>query len=187
MPTGQDIAGSAQAYAGIPYKWAGHLPSTGWDCSGFVGYVLGNNFGMTLPGGIKYSASSHGPVAAAYKVYGSGVNSPQAGDLCVWVTHVGIALTSSTMISALSPAYGTAVTPIQGYGPPGEPLTYRRVSTGAGQPTTSSTTSSTTSVTVGSGCIPGMLLMPILIPAMWIRRRHAEHELRALAEAAGRD
>ena len=37
-----------------------------------------------------------------------------AGDLCVWPTHIGIALGGSQMISALNPSLGTLVTPISG-------------------------------------------------------------------------
>lgn len=37
---GAQIVATAQQYLGIPYKYGGASPSTGFDCSGFVYYVL---------------------------------------------------------------------------------------------------------------------------------------------------
>ena len=37
---GAQIVATAQQYLGIPYKYGGSSPSTGFDCSGFVYYVL---------------------------------------------------------------------------------------------------------------------------------------------------
>ena len=48
--SGQAIASDALRYKGAPYKWGGAMPS-GWDCSGFVNYVIGHDLGMTIPGG----------------------------------------------------------------------------------------------------------------------------------------
>jgi cell wall-associated NlpC family hydrolase len=155
MPTGADIAVYAKKYKGVPYKWGGWLPSTGWDCSGFVKFVLGGHFGLILPGGVKYSANSHGPVAAQYKVWTKATTIPtsqtEAGDLCCWLTHIGIAVDSHEMISALSPKYGTAVTSIKG--PAGEPLSVRRINILA---------ASTAGPTAATGCAPAMLTLPYL-------------------------
>jgi cell wall-associated NlpC family hydrolase len=48
--SGQAIASDALRYQGAPYKWGGAKPD-GWDCSGFVNYVIGHDMGMRIPGG----------------------------------------------------------------------------------------------------------------------------------------
>ena len=44
---GAKIVAEAEKYMGIPYKWGGKHPSTGFDCSGFVYYVF-NQCGYPL-------------------------------------------------------------------------------------------------------------------------------------------
>ncbi len=171
MPaTGADIATDALKYRGVPYLWGGHSPA-GWDCSGFVGYVLGHDLGMTLPLGMKWSAGSHGPVAANYKVWSKAttVNAPAAGVLCCWVTHVGIAINGTQMISAYDTHLGTAVTGFSG--PPGEPLSFRVINTaGASMPGGSGAPSSM------AGCPIALLMMPVLLVRGVIHRARSGHE-----------
>lgn len=139
------IAADATQYQGHKYSFGGS-PGTngqgGWDCSSFVNWVLGHDLGYTLPGmHSPYTGSSHGPVVVSYVAWHTAktVSKPSAGDLCIWpgigsAGHIGIALSATTMISALNPSMGTAITPIKGYGPPGVPVMYRSIGVIAKKP-----------------------------------------------------
>ena len=151
-PSGSQIAADASRYAGLGYVYGGDASSPGnWDCSSFVSYVLGHDFNLGLPGNGRfgepgYPPNSHGPVVVDYANWNGArtvAGPPQAGDLCCFVGlgasgHIGIARGPNQMISALDSIDGTKITPIQGYGPYGAPLIYRRllgVPAGPGIPT----------------------------------------------------
>ena len=76
------VVGIAMQYLGIPYRWGGASPSTGFDCSGFIMYVFAQ-IGVSLP---------HN--AAAQYGYGSPVSKDQLepGDLVFFngLGHNGI-------------------------------------------------------------------------------------------------
>lgn len=126
------IVNDARQYLGVPYHWGKANPKDGWDCSGYVNYVLGHDLGMTLPLGIKhFDGSDHGPVTANYLFWTGATTIPRAqaapGDLACWPTHIGIVSGPNSMLNAYSTGRPTAETPIDGWGPPGEPLTIRRI------------------------------------------------------------
>ena len=59
---GAQVVAIAMRYLGVPYKWGGDSPSTGFDCSGFTMYVFAQ-IGVSLP---HYAAAQYGlgrPVA----------------------------------------------------------------------------------------------------------------------------
>lgn len=135
IPAG-GIAGIAQKYVGHPYLYGGAPGPNGqnpWDCSSFCNWVIGHDAGMAIPGygPGKYNGSVHGPATLSWIVYGKGIGSDPAkampGDLCVWQTHMGIALGNGQMISALNPGLGTKITSITGGAPGGEFLSIRRI------------------------------------------------------------
>jgi cell wall-associated NlpC family hydrolase len=94
----------ALQYAGAPYEYGGQAPD-GFDCSGFVYYVL-SRAGRTVPRDLagQYSAGPHpqGPL--------------QSGDLVFFqdtyeygLSHVGIYMGGGQFIHALDEARGVAV------------------------------------------------------------------------------
>lgn len=144
-PSGQAIAARALTYAGQRYTYGGRGDHPGdWDCSSFVSYVLGHDFGLALPGGGHYGDSGyppnvHGPVVVSYAGWAGATTisgPPAAGDLVIWpglgpFGHIGIALDGSRMVSALDTADGTRQTGIPAT-LHGAGLVVRRVN-GAGQ------------------------------------------------------
>lgn len=136
--TDSAIANDALKYIGHPYVYGG-APGTngqsGWDCSSFCNWVLGHDLNFTLPGAIGsgYSGTSHGPTTLSYLAWtgastvSNSASAAQAGDLCVWQTHMGIALGNGNMVSALNESLGTKQTTISGGSPAGELLFVRRV------------------------------------------------------------
>ena len=161
------ILTDAQKYAGkVPYLYGGANPN-GWDCSGFANYVLGHDLGMTLPGGVKgFTGASHGPVVTDYAAWSGAVTittAPEAGDLVLFVGngtsgHMGFVTGPNQMLSALDPQYGTSVTPIQGYGPAGAPIVYRRIAGTAGGVVLDSSASSSGGAAAFADLVAGALI-----------------------------
>jgi cell wall-associated NlpC family hydrolase len=132
--SGSAIAAAALEGEGAGYVWGG-APAKGrgnWDCSSFANWTLGRKLGMAIPGYAAgtYTGAAHGPTTLQYLAWGSkvpgGAAAAAPGDLCVWQTHMGIALGGGQMISALNPSLGTRVTSIAGGAPGGEVLFVRR-------------------------------------------------------------
>jgi cell wall-associated NlpC family hydrolase len=46
---GMSIVSEASKYMGIPYRWGGTSPQTGFDCSGFVQFIFRHTLNIKLP------------------------------------------------------------------------------------------------------------------------------------------
>ncbi|MGZ4031811.1 MAG: C40 family peptidase [Tumebacillaceae bacterium] len=96
-----EIINTAKQYLCVHYQWGGTTPS-GFDCSGFIGYVFAKN-GYTLP-------------RTATEMYhaGTSVSSPNVGDLVFFTTykagpsHVGVYLGNGQFISSSS-SHGVSI------------------------------------------------------------------------------
>jgi cell wall-associated NlpC family hydrolase len=97
------ILNTAKGYLGIPYAWGGDMPAAGFDCSGFLNYVL-NGYGITVP-------------RVSRDMWGTGTNvradQLQIGDLIFFentasnqtgITHVGMYAGDGKFIHASSGA-----------------------------------------------------------------------------------
>ena len=95
----------ADNFLGKPYVWGGTKPS-GWDCSGYVGYVL-SKFGV-----------KHPRTAAAMQAYFPKVAAPRPGDLLFYgkpAYHVAMYYGNGQQIEARGRKYGTGIWPVRNY------------------------------------------------------------------------
>lgn len=121
---GSRIAAQGLHYVGVPYKWGGATPA-GWDCSGFVTYVLHHDLGLDLP-------DNQHTVSQSFLTWKGAQTIPadqcQAGDLICWITHIAIATGPTTGVGAQNPRQGTITGDIKNLGPGnGETYLIRRV------------------------------------------------------------
>jgi hypothetical protein len=131
--TGSIIADTALQYQGHLYKYGGAPGASGqnpWDCSSFCNFVIGRKLGMAIPGygPGKYPGTVHGPPTGSWAIWPGlhhkSRNNIVAGDIIIWPTHMGIAISPTEMVSATGPD-GTPSTkrdPIHGGGPVGESI-----------------------------------------------------------------
>jgi peptidoglycan endopeptidase LytE len=96
QPTIKPIIVNAKKFIGVPYLWGGTAPSGGFDCSGFVGYIL-NMEDKTLP-----RTSNE-----IFKTSGRFVSELLPGDLVFFsnsnsqpINHIGIYMGNNQFISA---------------------------------------------------------------------------------------
>lgn len=136
--TSSNIAQDAQRYIGSGYVWGG-APGSGsghWDCSSFANAVIGRDLGLAIPGykAGAYHGQSHGPTTVVWLVWTGAFTIKKQdiapGDLCVWQTHMGIAVGNGRMVSAQDQQLGTRETTISGGAPFGEKLFVRRLKAG---------------------------------------------------------
>jgi hypothetical protein len=141
--TGAELAGRALFYVGSPYDYGGAMGTVpnhdaGADCSGFFAGVACRDLGMAGPGIAPgtFTGAQHGPPVIAWATW-RGMTTlpkgvpPQAGDACIWPGlgpggHIGFAVSSTDMCSALNHELGVLRTPIAGNGPAGVSVIYRR-------------------------------------------------------------
>lgn len=90
---------SALSFTGTRYRYGGSSPVTGFDCSGFVGYVFRESAGLKLPRASYQMASVDGRKLSREEL--------KAGDLVFFaqrkrISHVGIYLGDDRFIHAPS-------------------------------------------------------------------------------------
>jgi len=91
---------TAERYLGVPYRWGGTSPKTGFDCSGFVQYVFARH-GTRLPRTSREQASSGQRLRAVWSAL-------RPGDLVMFaepgrrISHVAIYAGRRRIIHATS-------------------------------------------------------------------------------------
>ena len=108
----QHLLDVSKQYLGVPYVWGGKTPN-GWDCSGFVGWVYKEAWGIEV---------STWTVTQALVGERIPVSEAKAGDMLFWgptgaETHVAIYLGDGTFIHAPQPGDVTKITPLQYFQP----------------------------------------------------------------------
>lgn len=132
------IANAALKYQGYRYVWGGSDPNPtsaggdgGFDCYGLLTYVLHHDLGYNLPNNHHSGYFEFLSWGGAQPVDLS-KEQIQAGDLIIWPTHSGIAISGTEMISAENPGAGVKVDTFSGGGPlMPEPMTVLRVGGGS--------------------------------------------------------
>ena len=93
----RELALHALSHIGVPYRYGGASPESGFDCSGLVQYVYSHGAGVTLPRNTQALSAVGAPVEAAQL---------EPGDLVFFDTlrrpysHVGIYLGDQRFIHA---------------------------------------------------------------------------------------
>lgn len=93
----QEMLDTALSYLGVPYRFGGASPRTGFDCSGLVNHVFRQAFGLSLPRSAREIARNGAAVARGEL---------RPGDLVFFNTrgfqnsHVGIYLGDSKFVHA---------------------------------------------------------------------------------------
>lgn len=130
---GAAIAAEGVKWVGHPYRYAGApgLDGSGyWDCSSFANFIYGIKFGLPIPGygPGKWNGSNHGPPTMSWNVWPGITNvtreEVQAGDVILWIGHMGIAISNTHMVHAPNPKRGTVIDRIEVEGKPARTARY---------------------------------------------------------------
>jgi peptidoglycan DL-endopeptidase CwlO len=101
------VVGIAMRYLGVPYKWGGSSPSTGFDCSGFSKFVYAQ-VGVNLPHNAAMQYQLGRPVARS---------DLQPGDLVFFhgLGHMGIYIGGGSFIHAPQTGDVVKISPLSGW------------------------------------------------------------------------
>lgn len=102
-PSGARVIQTADDYLGVPYRWGGTSPRTGFDCSGYVQYVYARQ-GVRLPRTSREQAGAGQRIPAR-------VSSLRQGDLMLFaerstISHVAIYAGGGRIIHSSSSGKG---------------------------------------------------------------------------------
>jgi cell wall-associated NlpC family hydrolase len=121
---GEQAVRYAKRFLGVPYRWGGSSPSSGFDCSGLVRYVF-QRFGVALP-------------HSSYADFGLGRRVPREslrpGDLVFFdgIGHVGMYVGGGRFIHAPHSGTSVQISPLDSYDSSYDGA--RRVAAGARSP-----------------------------------------------------
>jgi cell wall-associated NlpC family hydrolase len=163
------VSGAAAVAAGyigrLTYVMGGIPAQNRVDCSSFDNLVYGWRLGLAIPmyKAGKYKGQAHGPVVVQWATTGLAVtvHDPQIDDLVLWpgigaLGHMGIYAGNGQFISALGTGLGVRKIPVRDVHKP-VPVMYRRMkATSAGLLGDSGGGGS-------AGCVPGMMMAPMII------------------------
>lgn len=76
-----DVLLQAMAQIGVPYRWGGSSPQTGFDCSGLIGYVFNNSMNIRLPRSTTEMMRLKAPVIERSRL--------RSGDILFFATNGG--------------------------------------------------------------------------------------------------
>jgi len=108
----QSVLTQALAQLGVPYRWGGNTPESGFDCSGLVKYVFQTALGIELPRVSRDQAQDGQPVNRQELTPGDLVFFSRRGKV---VNHVGIYLGDDHFVHAPRRGRDVSIERLNGY------------------------------------------------------------------------